>query len=181
MTLSLFEGHNLPGQAAADGATAFGDGDLFVTYKVKGEYLILNLLSPDSASVQVDVNHNRHLDAGVDTAYGKTSGSGICTQFLLGRGSSTYCGTFRSRAQLASRGSGFTDDTWTIPIRELSPTEPYADVIFSLYRASVGTRSFPSDGWERPFRIAFTPEKQMVSPPGVREVEQTRPSILGCD
>ena len=81
--------------------------------------------APESvyASIMVDRNQNGRIDRGVDTLYALDQDKQrICTAYLLGVQHTTFCGGFKSEAQLTDirHEHGQWQYTFSIPKRELS-------------------------------------------------------------
>jgi len=116
--------------------------------------LTLQVHSGDSPVLYVDVNGNGRIDRG-DTAYGLTNDERPCTNYLLGPGMTTPCGTFHSRGALQVKNAGdLTRYIWTIPKSELSRDGKSVQFTVGIY--SSATRkwaAYPSEPFANPVRI----------------------------
>lgn len=116
--------------------------------------LTLQVHSGDSPVLYVDVNGNGRIDRG-DTAYGLTNDDHPCTEYLLGPGKTTLCGTFHSRGALEVKNEGETARyVWTIPKSELSRDGKSVQFVIGVYStASKKWASYPSEPFANPVRI----------------------------
>ncbi len=125
-------------------------------YESSGESakLTFEVHTGDSPVLYVDVNGNGRIDHG-DTAYGLTSDERACTQFLLGPGMTTMCGTFHSRGALEVKTEGeSTRYIWTIPKSELSRDGKFVQFVVAVYLgATKKWAAYPSEPFANPVRI----------------------------
>jgi hypothetical protein len=108
----------------------------------------------DSPVLFVDVNGNGRIDRG-DTAYGLTNDERPCTQYLLGPGKTSLCGTFHSRGALEVKNDGdWTRYIWTIPKSELSRDGKAAQFVVEVYASATSKwAAYPSEPFTNPVRI----------------------------
>jgi len=102
----------------------------------------------------VDVNGNGRIDRG-DTAYGLTNDERPCTQYLLGPGKTSLCGTFHSRGTLEVKNGGDgTRYIWTIPKSELSGDGKAVQFVVEVYASATHEwAAYPSEPFTNPLRI----------------------------
>ena len=116
--------------------------------------LTLQVHTGDFPTLNVDVNGNGLIDHG-DTTYALTNDERPCTQFLLGPGRTTMCGTFHSAAALQLKKEGdSTRYIWIIPKTELSRDGKSIQLVITVY--STATRrwaAYPSEPFSGPVRI----------------------------
>jgi hypothetical protein len=129
-----------------------------VFYEGLGESakLTLRVHNGDSPVLFVDVNGNGRIDRG-DTAYGLTNDERPCTQYLLGPGKTSLCGTFQSRGTLEVKNDGdWTRYMWTIPKSELSREGKSAQFVVNVYSSATSKwAAYPSEPFTNPVRIAL--------------------------
>ena len=129
-----------------------------VFYEGLGESakLTLRVHNGDSPVLFVDVNGNGRIDRG-DTAYGLTNDERPCTQYLLGPGKTSLCGTFHSRGALEVKNDGdWTRYIWTIPKSELSREGKSAQFVVNVYSSATSKwAAYPSEPFTNPVRIAL--------------------------
>jgi hypothetical protein len=127
-----------------------------VFYEGLGESakLTLQVHRGDSPVLFVDVNGNGRIDRG-DTAYGLTSDERPCTQYLLGPGKTSLCGTFHSRGALEVKNDGdWTRYIWTIPKSELSREGRSAQFVVSVYSSATHKwATYPSEPFTNPVKM----------------------------
>ena len=130
--------------------------DVSLFYESLGESakLTLQVHSGDSPVLYVDVNGNGRIDRG-DTAYGLTNDERPCTNYLLGPGKTTFCGTFHSRGALEVKNEGdSTRYIWTVPKSELSRDGKSVQFVIGVYSAATKKWAvYPSEPFTNPARI----------------------------
>lgn len=116
--------------------------------------LTLQVHSGDSPVLYVDVNGNGRIDRG-DAAYGLTNDERPCTNYLLGPGMTSPCGTFHSRGALQVRNEGdSTRYIWTVPKSELSRDGKSMQFVIGVYSAAAKRwAAYPSEPFTNPVRI----------------------------
>lgn len=156
----------MPISGLADDWTAIVDNkDHFISYKIENQNVIFVLETvsdftdeisrkfpkSDFFSIEVDVNQNGKIDKNLDVNYAITSKSiAICTNYLIDYESSTYCGTFKSKAYLEISFRGTNKEQrehpvfkFTIPKSELNLSGDTAHAVFKCHTAKKGYTSYP--------------------------------------
>lgn len=116
--------------------------------------LTLQVHRGDSPVLFVDVNGNGRIDRG-DTAYGLTNDERPCTQYLLGPGKTSPCGTFHSRGALEVKNDAdWTRYIWTIPKSELSREGKSVQFVVNVYSPATSKwAAYPSEPFTNAVRI----------------------------